>query len=59
MIEKELQNHVLKKISPLIQDGSAYYLLSNTAFEHDQRKIIFLDWLKQQMKECQSRLLIQ
>lgn len=59
MIEKELQNHVLKKISPLIQDGSAYYLLSNTAFEHDQRKIIFLDWLKQQMKECQSRLLMQ
>lgn len=57
MIEKELEWNVLQKISPVVQDGSAYYLLSPSAFEEDPRKTIFLEWLKAEMSESQHKLL--
>ncbi|MNT77146.1 hypothetical protein D3C72_2162270 [compost metagenome] len=57
MIEKELEWNVLKKISPVVQDNSAYFLLSRSAFEEDPRKIIFLEWLKTEMNESQHKLL--
>ncbi len=57
MIEKELEWNLLQKISPVVQDGSAYYLLSHSAFEEDSRKTIFLEWLKAEMNESQHKLL--
>jgi hypothetical protein len=41
MIEKELDFHKLQILSPIVQDGSAYYLLSASPFDDDQRKVIF------------------
>ncbi|GAM33146.1 transcriptional regulator [Acinetobacter calcoaceticus] len=57
MIEKELEWNVLQKKSPVVQDGSAYFLLSHSAFEEDSRKTIFLEWLKTEMNESQHKLL--
>lgn len=57
MIEKELEWNVLQKISPVVQDNSAYFLLSHSAFEEDSRKTIFLEWLKTEMSESQHKLL--
>lgn len=49
MVEKELENGLLVIANTPTLDGSAYYLLSETAFEEDERKRIFLDWLKAEM----------
>ncbi|NUG13442.1 LysR family transcriptional regulator [Acinetobacter seifertii] len=57
MIEKELEWNLLKKNSPVVQDNSAYFLLSHSAFEEDPRKTIFLEWLKAEMSEIQHKLL--
>lgn len=51
MVEKELENGLLALCKPPIHDGSAYYLLSETAFEEDNRKKVFLDWLRMEMNE--------
>ncbi|WP_269915278.1 LysR family transcriptional regulator [Acinetobacter sp. HY1485] len=56
MIEKELKYEMLDIVEPIFKDGSAYYLLSNTHFEQDDRKIIFLKWLKQEMKNSEKGL---
>lgn len=57
MVEKELECNLLTKLSTPVQDGSSYYLLSHTAFELDPRKIIFLNWLRQEMYESQIKLI--
>ncbi|NUF54024.1 LysR family transcriptional regulator, partial [Acinetobacter seifertii] len=57
MIEKELEWNAIQKISPIVQDNSAYFLLSHSAFEEDPRKTIFLEWLKAEMSEIQYKLL--
>ncbi|HCW4538220.1 TPA: LysR family transcriptional regulator [Acinetobacter baumannii] len=57
MIEKELEWNLLQKNSPIVQDGSAYFLLSHRAFEEDPRKTLFLEWLKAEMNESQHTLL--
>ncbi|MFV5616899.1 LysR family transcriptional regulator, partial [Acinetobacter baumannii] len=49
--------NLLQKNSPVVQDGSAYFLLSHRAFEEDPRKNIFLEWLKAEMNESQHKLL--
>lgn len=49
MVEKELQAGLLISTTPPILDGSAYYLLSDTPFEQDVRKVAFLAWLTQQL----------
>ena len=49
MIEKELDLNLLEPISEPIHDGSSYYLLSNTSYDVDPRKKIFLHWLKKEM----------
>ncbi|MEN8283163.1 LysR family transcriptional regulator [Acinetobacter gerneri] len=56
MIEKELKYQLLKTISPVVSDGSSYYLLSHNAFHEDPRKMIFLEWLKKQMLLSQAML---
>lgn len=53
MIEKELKLKSLKKLIFPIKDGSSYYLLSHTSFKEDRQKIIFLEWLKNEMKQSQ------
>jgi len=57
MIEKELERGALQKLTPTIKDNSSYYLLSHTNITEDPRKIIFLDWLKNEMKETQINYL--
>lgn len=57
MIEKELECRLLNPKIPMQADGSAYYLLSNQAFEHDSRKIIFLEWLQMEMQRSQMKLM--
>ncbi len=56
MIEKELKYQLLKTISPVVSDGSSYYLLSHNAFHEDPRKKIFLEWLKKQMLLSQAMI---
>lgn len=53
MIEKELELKALDQLTQPIQDGSSYYLLSHTSFKEDPRKIIFLNWLKNEMTQSQ------
>lgn len=54
MIEKELEHQFLTMpISPF-KDGSAYYLLTSQPFLEDSRKLIFLEWLKEEMQASQS-----
>ena len=57
MIEKELEYSFLENIAPAFKDGSAYYLLSNTPFENDCRKAIFMQWLKKEMLDSQAKIL--
>lgn len=56
MIDKEIQDGVLKYDSPPVPDGSAYYLLSRTPYEDDERKRIFLAWLKKEFGSANKRL---
>lgn len=56
MIEKELEYDVLESLVPAFKDGSAYYLLSQSAFEEDPRKLIFLDWLKSEMMLSEQKI---
>ena len=35
------------------KDGSAYYLLTSQPFLEDPRKLIFLEWLKEEMQASQ------
>lgn len=50
MIERELEYGLFEMIVPPYKDDSAYYLLSNEPFENDPRKMIFLEWMKGEMK---------
>lgn len=49
MVKKELESGLLASTAPPVLDGSAYYLLSDTPFEEDKRKLGFLQWLEQQL----------
>lgn len=53
MIEKEIEYQLLDTVIPAFSDHSAYYLLSSTSFEEDHRKMIFMEWLKQEMRDSQ------
>ncbi|MEG2357714.1 LysR family transcriptional regulator [Acinetobacter sp.] len=57
MIEKELEYGFLANMAPAFKDGSAYHLLSNTPFEHDCRKAMFMQWLKKEMMDSQAKIL--
>lgn len=59
MVEKELDFHTLEILFPVISDGSAYYLLSALPFEDDPRKVIFKQWLSEEMRASQARLTMQ
>lgn len=49
MVEKELDYGLLKVINPPVPDSSAYYLLSAEPFAQDERKMIFMAWLRDEM----------
>lgn len=53
MIEKELESKSLDRLTEVIRDGSSYYLLSHASFIEDPRKIIVLNWLKNEMTQSQ------
>ena len=50
MVEKELENGILKQTEPPFLDGSAYFLLSSEPFDEDERKELFLKWLSEAFK---------
>ena len=58
MVEKEFDFQMLHRLTPVIPDGSAYYLLSALPFEDDPRKVIFKQWLSEEMRASQARLAI-
>ena len=57
MVEKEIDFQMLDMITPIVQDGSAYYLLSVSPFEDDPHKVIFKDWLIEEMRASQTKLM--
>ena len=57
MVEKELDFQMLDMLTPIVQDGSAYYLLSASPFEDDPHKVIFKDWLIEEMRASQTKLM--
>ncbi|MFZ6748785.1 LysR substrate-binding domain-containing protein [Undibacterium sp. Ren11W] len=56
MIEEELKTQRLVTPYGFLEDGSEYYLLSPVPFSQDHRRLAFLDWLRQELKN--SRLSI-
>lgn len=54
MIEDELKSGRLVAPFGFLEDGSEYYLLSPVPFGKDHRRLAFLDWLRQELKN--SRL---
>ena len=57
MVEKELDFQMLDMLTPIVQDGSTYYLLSASPFEDDPNKVIFKDWLIEEMRASQTKLM--
>ena len=57
MVEKELDFQMLDMLTPIVQDGSGYYLLSASPFEDDQHKVIFKGWLIEEMRASQTKLM--
>lgn len=51
MVEKELEYHILKPQNSIYLDNSAYYMLSGQPIGEDPRKIIFVEWLKNEMTQ--------
>ncbi|MFT4021999.1 MAG: LysR family transcriptional regulator [Acinetobacter sp.] len=56
MIEKELQYQMLKPDFSAFKDGSSYCLLSQQPFHEDERKMLFKQWLMNEMKITQQYL---
>lgn len=59
MIEQEINAELIKPLSPFIVDGSAYYLLSTQAFKENPRKLIFLNWLREEMHQTVSNMRLE
>lgn len=57
MVEKELDYQVFEMLTPIEPDGSAYYLLSASPFEDDVHKVLFKNWLIDEMRTSQSKLM--
>lgn len=57
MVEKEIKNQFLELVHPPIADSSAYHLLSYSPFYEDERKVLFRDWLKQEMLNSKTEFM--
>lgn len=53
MVEEELKNGRLVAPYGFIPDGSSYYLLSSEPFDRDDRRGLFLEWLKTEFAQAQ------
>ncbi|WP_151742878.1 MULTISPECIES: LysR family transcriptional regulator [unclassified Acinetobacter] len=53
-VEREIEYQILDCVSPIYRDGSSYFLLSAGAFEEDVRKLLFRDWLRDEMNKSQQ-----
>lgn len=53
MVEREIKYQMLDRLTAVYADGSAYHLLSAQPFEDDIRKLVFRDWLKDEMQKSQ------
>lgn len=57
MVEKELDFQLFDMLTPINPDGSAYYLLSAAPFEDDLHKVLFKNWLIEEMRVSQSKFM--
>lgn len=57
MVEKELDFQMFDMLTPINPDGSAYYLLSAAPFEDDLHKVLFKNWLIEEMRVSQSKFM--
>ncbi len=56
MVEKELDFQMLDMLSPIVQDGSAYYYFPHLLLRMIN-KVIFKDWLIEEMRASQTKLM--
>lgn len=56
-IEKELSHEFLELVHPPVADSSSYHLLSYCPFYEDQRKVLFKNWLKEEMELSEKQFL--
>lgn len=56
-VEKELSHEFLKLVHPPVADSSSYHLLSYSPFYEDQRKVLFKNWLKEEMELSKKKFL--
>jgi LysR family glycine cleavage system transcriptional activator len=56
MIEEELKNGRLIAPYGLVADGSSYVVLSAEPFAQDERRLVFLDWLRQEFQKSDEIL---
>ncbi|MEJ2794017.1 LysR substrate-binding domain-containing protein [Iodobacter sp. LRB] len=56
MIEEELKNGRLIAPYGLLPDGSSYVVLSAEPFAQDKRRLVFLDWLRQEFQKSDEML---
>lgn len=56
-VEKELSYEFLQLVHPPVADSSSYHLLSYCPFYEDQRKVIFKNWLKEEMELSKKQFL--
>ena len=50
MVKDDIAQGILQAPDGFLQDGSSYYLLSETPLEADERKLQFLHWVQSQMQ---------
>jgi LysR family glycine cleavage system transcriptional activator len=48
MVQEEIDSGRLAAPFGFVPDGSAYYLLSSTPIQDDRRRVVFLDWVREQ-----------
>ncbi|NHQ87280.1 LysR family transcriptional regulator [Iodobacter sp. HSC-16F04] len=56
MIEEELKNGRLIAPYGLLPDGSSYVVLSAEPFAQDERRLVFLNWLRQEFQKSDEML---
>lgn len=54
MVQDEIEQGILTAPYGFRKDGSAYYLLSENLIENDERKMLFLKWLREQLSQTNS-----
>lgn len=54
MVQDEIEQGILTVPYGFRKDGSSYYLLSENLIENDERKMLFLKWLREQLSQTNS-----